>query len=620
MDQSAPNYVDLAVWKQACLTDGPVDDDVVLAKACSGEIKSIDVDARSFDITVSTEARDRDRDTISVKGWDLSHYKKNPVVLWAHDYTQPPVGKSATIKKSDGALVATPKFAPREIYPFADTVFQLYAGGYMKAASVGFRPQEWTINDDERGFDFSRTELLEWSAVPVPSNPEALVGAKSAGIDISPIREWAERVMDGEADGLWLPRSVVERAWRLSDEKGRVLHLPASMMAEEARESVESLMDLTGATSAKFDATGYVTNNDITISDNAAGWDTITIGTTEVGVKKEIEDAVADETVVETPEPEAVETPADEPVEEEVIESSADEPTETEPESEATEVDNEGESLTTETEEPVTVETHAVEFEVPAIEDVAELKAWLVEHAGKLAEGALAEPRAEKTVISYRSAHSGGTPLADRDESWDGPGEVAAAEVDDLKVMSTALVGDPDLKGSYKLPHHKATGEHAVVWRGVSAAAGRLGQTTLDDGDLGGVQEHLGKHYAEFDEAPPWERSAAAWSAYMDGAKAICRKHYGDAEEMDRLGALLRALGFEDEADAFRAVYGVDEKQDEVDEIADLLAALEQEKTATEEDDLLAILMDDGAGDIVKAALGHEARQALVSKTGRLPD
>jgi hypothetical protein len=106
----------------------------------------------------------------------------------------------------------------------------------------------------------------------------------------------------------------------------------------------------------------------------------------------------------------------------------------------------------------------------------------------------------------------------------------------------------------------------------------------------------------------------------MDGAKAICRKHYGDAEEMDRLGALLRALGFEDEADAFRAVYGVDEKQDEVDEIADLLAALEQEKTATEEDDLLAILMDDGAGDIVKAALGHEARQALVSKTGRLPD
>jgi phage head maturation protease len=114
----------------------------------------------------------------------------------------------------------------------------------------------------------------------------------------------------------------------------------------------------------------------------------------------------------------------------------------------------------------------------------------------------------KRGVISYEEAHPEGTPKAPEDEPWDGPAEVAQADVEDLKIMCAWYDSDyPDLKGSYKLPHHRATGRHAVVWRGVVAAMASLlgARTPLDvpDEDRPGIYTHLVKHYGEFDRPPP---------------------------------------------------------------------------------------------------------------------
>lgn len=111
-------------------------------------------------------------------------------------------------------------------------------------------------------------------------------------------------------------------------------------------------------------------------------------------------------------------------------------------------------------------------------------------------------PEDTKGVIPYKK-----TAKAPEDEAWDGPKEVAAAEVSDLKTMCTWVDSeDTDSKGSYKLPHHKADG-HAVVWKGVSAAMGALlgarGGVDVPDDDRKGIYSHLAKHYAEFDKEPP---------------------------------------------------------------------------------------------------------------------
>lgn len=97
-------------------------------------------------------------------------------------------------------------------------------------------------------------------------------------------------------------------------------------------------------------------------------------------------------------------------------------------------------------------------------------------------------------------------PLAPRDTPWDGPREVAAADVDDLKVMCTWYDPPGERKGDYKLPHHRQSDKY-TVWRGVTAAMAALlgarGGVDIPASDRRGVYNHLARHYRDFDEEPP---------------------------------------------------------------------------------------------------------------------
>jgi len=67
---------------------------------------------------------------------------------------------------------------------------------------------------------------------------------------------------------------------------------------------------------------------------------------------------------------------------------------------------------------------------------------------------------------------------------------------------------NPEIRASYKLPHHKVIdGEIKTVRRGVIAAMGALlgarGGTKIPDADRKAVYEHLKRHYKELDLEPP---------------------------------------------------------------------------------------------------------------------
>lgn len=137
---------------------------------------------------------DRDNDTISPDGWDLSSFVKNPVILFAHSHRDLPIGKAVSVGVEDGKLVGVVEFAA---HAMAQTVYDLVKGGFLRATSVGFRPLEFAQNPDRNGVDFKRQELLETSIVPVPANPRALMQAAASGIDLAPMREWLKSM--GEA-------------------------------------------------------------------------------------------------------------------------------------------------------------------------------------------------------------------------------------------------------------------------------------------------------------------------------------------------------------------------------------------------------------------------------------
>ncbi len=223
---------------QAAHAESVLKDGVGLRKAYTAtSIEKAEGEDRTLAVTISTEAVDRERDTIAVAGWKLDNYRRNPVVLWAHDYGGLPIARSISTEAKDGRLLASPKFAGPDVYPFADTVYQMYLGGFLRGFSVGFDPAEYVINDDRRGIDFKVQELLEFSAVPVPANPEALLGAKGAGIDLAPLVAWATEVLDRwDEDGglLVLNRPLVERALQLVEGNKTTIVVPASLSSDDS--------------------------------------------------------------------------------------------------------------------------------------------------------------------------------------------------------------------------------------------------------------------------------------------------------------------------------------------------------------------------------------------------
>ncbi len=158
-------------------------------------------DTRTVRFVFSDATVDHSYDTIDPKGWDLSVFNSNPVALFAHNSWDPPIGRAKNVEIKDGKLIGDIEFASAEIYPFADTIYRLVKGGFLKAVSVGFKPKEWTFsNDADRpyGIDFKKQTLLEISVCPVPCNPNALTEARSAGIETAPLREWAKKVLGSE--------------------------------------------------------------------------------------------------------------------------------------------------------------------------------------------------------------------------------------------------------------------------------------------------------------------------------------------------------------------------------------------------------------------------------------
>lgn len=156
-------------------------------------VKKVDEKARTVSMIASTEKVDRDGDIIRVSGWNLKHFRKNPLILWMHGRGQPPIGRATEIVRDlqNKRLELTAKFADAEMNPFADSVFRMLKAKFLQAGSVGFFPLKMRRPDeDERvelklgryGVVFEKQELLEHSIVTVPSNRDALTNGLVTGL------------------------------------------------------------------------------------------------------------------------------------------------------------------------------------------------------------------------------------------------------------------------------------------------------------------------------------------------------------------------------------------------------------------------------------------------------
>lgn len=138
---------------------------------------------------VATNSIDRHGEALDINGLDTKAYMDtNPVVLFGHDYSNPEnvIGKALTLGKTkmvtkdgvdDGGVQLSSQF--QLFTDIKDTKATLVAKLIKKgvlALSIGFVPKE--IDGDT----YTKSEMAEFSVVPVPANAEAAITARSLAL------------------------------------------------------------------------------------------------------------------------------------------------------------------------------------------------------------------------------------------------------------------------------------------------------------------------------------------------------------------------------------------------------------------------------------------------------
>lgn len=158
-------------------------------------VNTEDLGERTVRFTISKEVVDRDGDILRATGVDFTNYMKNPVFLSFHNTHEFPLGKVTRFWVEGNSVKADVYFPTveelstnpeqaSEKAKLVDFTYHCYKSGMLNAVSVGFIPIEWKETKD--GWDILKWELLEFSAVAVPANQDAIAEAvKSFGKDFA---------------------------------------------------------------------------------------------------------------------------------------------------------------------------------------------------------------------------------------------------------------------------------------------------------------------------------------------------------------------------------------------------------------------------------------------------
>ena len=156
---------------------------------------------------LSTRRLDRDGDIVIPSGLDDSLYKMNPIVLWSHNYREPPVAQTTDLTIDPYGVLVTLDYAPTK---FGQDIAKLVKGKFLRTMSAGFIAKEKFYRNED-GFSalldrfekewpefkhedrdkvnriITKWQLVEASFAPIPSNAYSLLQAlgKDGGLELA---------------------------------------------------------------------------------------------------------------------------------------------------------------------------------------------------------------------------------------------------------------------------------------------------------------------------------------------------------------------------------------------------------------------------------------------------
>jgi HK97 family phage prohead protease len=135
--------------------------------------KIINVEEADDELTIkgyaSTSDVDRAGDVILPTAWTeegLRNFKKNPVILFNHDYNKP-IGRAKSLQVDGNGLLL------EAVISKSAEQYELIKEGILSTFSVGFLVKDADYNQTTDGFIIKSAELLETSVVTIPCNQDA---------------------------------------------------------------------------------------------------------------------------------------------------------------------------------------------------------------------------------------------------------------------------------------------------------------------------------------------------------------------------------------------------------------------------------------------------------------
>jgi hypothetical protein len=166
------------------------------------ETKVLDEKLGIVEYTASSESIDSAREVIMQDGWDFSKFGKNAPFVNSHDYSsiENLVGRITDWRVEKKELILTAQWAKDIPGTLGEVGWKLTIGGFLKAVSVGFWPQQMVTkwDQDPSGYRaalkkagyteqdnvavvYLKSQLVELSAVILGANPDAVARAYKAG-------------------------------------------------------------------------------------------------------------------------------------------------------------------------------------------------------------------------------------------------------------------------------------------------------------------------------------------------------------------------------------------------------------------------------------------------------
>ena len=185
---------------------------IVIREAVIRALSEENIKNRQAEFVISTESVDSYDTVFKIDGWDLQRYANNPIVAYGHrtwsDNPDMIIGTS-TVRVEGKELIGVVTFEDESVNPMAEKVWRKVQAGTLRMASVGANPIEyrWGVAADGENPDvlyFTRTELFEWSIVPIGSNPDALKRSVETIEEIRKSLEPITPVVERENKGLSL--------------------------------------------------------------------------------------------------------------------------------------------------------------------------------------------------------------------------------------------------------------------------------------------------------------------------------------------------------------------------------------------------------------------------------